>query len=58
MSIKCREKEQFGTSLSNSTLNANGLEIILLPGSIRKRTKGPVSLNKGITKWIGIFVTA
>lgn len=58
MSTKSQEKGQFRTSLSNSSLYANSFEIILLTGSIRKEIKGPVSFNKGITKWIGMFITA
>jgi hypothetical protein len=58
MSTKSQDKGQFRTSLSNSSLNANSFEIILLTGSIRKGIKGLVSFNKRITKWIGRFVTA
>lgn len=58
MSTESQEKGQFRTSLSNFCLNANSFEIILLTGSIKKGIKGPVSFNKGITKWIGMFVTA
>lgn len=58
MSTSSQEQGQFRTSLSNSSLNANSFEIILLTGSIKKGIKGPVSLNKGITKWIQMFVTA
>lgn len=58
MSTKSQKKGQFRPSLSNSSLNANSFEIILLTGSIRKGIKGLVSFNKGITKWIGMFITA
>lgn len=49
MSTKSQDKGHFRTTLSNSSLNANSFEIILLTGSIRKEIKGPVSFNKGIT---------